>query len=142
MRGGPDNSVGPPFAYQFISRAWLEELGEGEGGHGVDDGDGAGEDTGVVAAAGVEGCWGVLVGDGGYILEEGGDGFEAYAEGDGHAVGDAALDAAGVVGLAGGASVGARDEFVDHLGAAAQAAVKAHAEFYGFGRRNGHHRVG
>lgn len=73
-------------------------IGEGEGDHGFDHGDGAGQDTRVVAAFAFEGRIFVLGGDGVLFREDGGNGLEGHAESDGHAVGDTALDAAGVVG--------------------------------------------
>ena len=77
-------------------------VGEDEEGHGFDHGNGSGENAGVVTAASFEG--GVLVrvgGDRELFVHDGGDRFEGDAEGDGFAIGDPALDAAGAV--AGGA---------------------------------------
>jgi hypothetical protein len=73
-------------------------VGEDEGGHGFDDGDGAGQDAGVVAAFALE--FGVFAGGGDGFLRghDGGGGLEGDAEEDVFAVGNAALDAAGAVG--------------------------------------------
>ena len=73
-------------------------IGEGEGGHGFDDGDGAGEDAGVVAAVGGEEGGAAVDIDRRLFAEEGGHGFEGHAEDDVVAVADAPLDAAAVVG--------------------------------------------
>ncbi len=73
-------------------------IGEDESGHGFYDGDGAWEDAGIMAAARGEGGIIALRVDGLLGLEDGGGGFEGDAEEDFHAVGDAALDTARVVG--------------------------------------------
>ncbi len=73
-------------------------VGEGEGDHGFDHWDSAGEDAGVVTALAFEGRVFVVGGDSVLLWEDCRDGFEGNAEGDGHAVGDAPLDASGVVG--------------------------------------------
>lgn len=76
--------------------------------HGLDDGDGAGHDARVVAALGGQDALVLaVVGGGGLRLTNGGGGLEGDAEVDGGAVGDAALDAARVVGL--GGELGARE---------------------------------
>lgn len=72
-------------------------VGEGEGDHGFDHGYSAREDTGVVAALAFEGRIFVVSGDGVLFRKDGSDGFEGNAERDGHAVGDPALDASGMV---------------------------------------------
>ena len=95
-----------------------------------------------MAAAGLEGGGVAGVGDRMDRAEEGGYRFEAYAENYGHAVGDSALDSAGVIGPASRLSVGAGSEFVNHLGAAPQASFKSHSKFNGFGCGDGHHCVG
>lgn len=74
---------------------------ENEGGHGLNDGDGAGKHTGIVAAFTLEfGVYAVAR----YRLlagHDGGGGLEGDAEADVFAIADAALDAAGAI--AGGA---------------------------------------
>lgn len=84
------------------SGAALAALAEGvidehECGHGFDDGDGSGEDAGVMTSAAFEGGVPALGIDGGLLVHDRGDGFEGDAEVDGFAVGDAALDSAGAV---------------------------------------------
>lgn len=75
-----------------------EVVEEDEGGHGFDDRDGSRKYAGVMTAGGLDGG-GVAVGVYSLLLlGDGGGGFECDAEVDFHAVGDAALDAAGVVG--------------------------------------------
>lgn len=92
-------------------------ISNGQGSHSLDDGDGAGHDAGVVAALGRERALaGGVVAGGGLVLGDGGGGLEGDAEEDGHAVGDAALDAAGVVGA--GLELGARDAELGGLGLA------------------------
>ena len=67
--------------------------------HGLDDGHRPGHDARIVSALGGQDTLpGGVVPGGGLVLGDGRGGFEGDAEEDGHAVGDAALDAAGVVG--------------------------------------------
>ncbi|MFM1941774.1 MAG: hypothetical protein RI897_756 [Verrucomicrobiota bacterium] len=73
-------------------------IDEHESGHGLDDGDGSGEDARVMASAAFEGGVPALGIDGGLLVHDRGDGLERDAEVDGFAIGDAALDSAGAVG--------------------------------------------
>lgn len=72
-------------------------VGEGEGDHGFDHGYSAGEDTGVVAAFAFQGRIFVVSSDGVLFWKDGSDGFEGNAQRDGHAIGNSALDASGMV---------------------------------------------
>lgn len=78
-----------------------EGVHDDQGGHGLDDGDGAGGDARVVAALGLENT--LLQGVGGSVLglADGGRGLERDPEVDVGAVGDTTLDTAGVVGFGG-----------------------------------------
>ena len=121
-------------------RAGQEHVVEhGEGCHGLDDGDGAGQHAGVVAAAGMHrgGTAGGV--DGGLVAQEGGDGLEGYAEVDVLAVADAALYAAAVVGAGVDAAVGAGIEFVVELAATLFGAGKACSILEAFGGVDGEH---
>ena len=70
---------------------------DGHCGHCFDDGYGTGYDAYVVAATDFDYC-GVAAGiDGGESYGHGGYGLEGHAEDDGHTVGYASLDAAGVI---------------------------------------------
>lgn len=70
-------------------------------GHGLDNGDGAGDNARVVASLGLEHTLALVVGHCVLGLADGGGGLETDGKVDWCAVGDAALDAAGVVGLCG-----------------------------------------
>lgn len=72
---------------------------DGDCGHCLYDGHGAGHDAGVVTALCLEDAFLGVVAGGGLRLADCGGGFEADVEVDVGAVGDAALDAAGVVGF-------------------------------------------
>ena len=66
-------------------------------GHSLDDGDGAGDDAGVVPSAGGKDSGGSVVLGGLLWLRDGGWGFEADPEVDVLSVGDATLDASAPV---------------------------------------------
>ena len=116
-------------------------VGEDEVGHGFDHGDGAGEDAGVVAAAGGEGGFFAGVVDGVLFDEDGGGGFEGNAEDDGFAIADAALDAATAVGA--GADFAVLDEeLVVVVAPGHEGAFEAGADFEAFGGGETHHGFG
>lgn len=73
-------------------------VSDGQGSHGLDDGGGPGYHTWIMAALCGEDALarGVVLG-GGLVLRDSGGRLEGDAEEDGHAVGDATLDAARVV---------------------------------------------
>ena len=113
-------------------------IGKGEGGHGFDDGDGAGEDARVVAAVGRE-EGGVAVDiDRRLFAQEGGNGLEGHAEDDVIAVADAPLDPAAVVGGSGEA----RQEGIVLLRTAQGSTGKAEAVLKTFDGVDGEHGVG
>lgn len=122
-------------------------------GHGLDNGDGAGSDAGVVTALGFEDTLAEVVGGGVLGLADGGRGLEGNAEVDVGAVGDTALDTTGVVGLGGeallGGGVGAElgrdigdDEGVVVDGAGDLAASEAGADLEALGGGDAEHGVG
>ncbi|RBQ72295.1 hypothetical protein VDGD_21454 [Verticillium dahliae] len=95
-----------------------EGVHDDNGGHALDNGDGAGHDAGIVPALGGEdAALLAIVGGRRLVLANGGGGLEGDAEVDGGAVGDAALDAAAKVGL--GRELGARDAEAGRLGGGA-----------------------
>ena len=113
-------------------------IGKGEGGHGLDNGDGAGEDAGVVAAVSREEGGGAVDIDRRLFAQEGGYGLEGHAEDDVVAVADAALDAAAVVGGGGEA----RQESIVLLRTAQGSTGKAEAVLKTFDGVDGEHGVG
>lgn len=109
----------PPFYFTFLllksqSLTHLagvlghDSIGNDQRGHALNNRHGTGHDTGIVAALGGQDTLarGIVAG-GGLVLADGGRGLEGDPEEDGHAVGDATLDAARVVGL--GLQAGAGD---------------------------------
>lgn len=131
-------------------------IGNGQGSHGLNNRYGSGHDARVVTALGSEHALarGIVEGSG-LVLANGRGGLEGNAEEDGHAVGDAALDAAGVVGLgdearAGDAQLafggghellGGRGEGVVVLGAVHLGAQEAGADLEALDGGDGHHGV-
>ncbi|KAJ0158688.1 hypothetical protein CTA2_11079 [Colletotrichum tanaceti] len=134
-----------------------ERVQQHDGGHGLDDGDGAGHDARVVTAlGGQDALLGTVVGGRRLVPADGGGRLEGNAEVDGRAVGDAALDAARVVGLGGqfgprdahalgvGGEVGLGrlDEGVVVLRAGDLAAAEARADLEALGGGDAEHGVG
>ncbi|CRK12996.1 hypothetical protein BN1708_010697, partial [Verticillium longisporum] len=136
-----------------------EGVHDDNGGHALDNGDGAGHDAGIVPALGGEdAALLAIVGGRRLVLANGGGGLEGDAEVDGGAVGDAALDAAAKVGL--GRELGARDAEAGRLGGGAGvvlggadkgvvvrrardlAAGKARSDLEALGGRDAEHGVG
>lgn len=130
-------------------------IGNHQGGHALDDGDGSGHDAGVVTALGGQDTLAVgVVAGRGLVLADGGGGLEGQLEEDGHAVGDAALDAARVVRLGlqarardarllgGGVEGRGRDEGVVVLAAVHLGAVEAGADLEALDGGDGEHGVG
>ena len=113
-------------------------VGEGEGGHGLDNGDGTREDARVVAAVSREEGGAAVDIDRRLFAEEGGNGLEGHAENDVVAVADAALDAAAVVGGGGEA----RQEGIVLLRTAQGSTGKAEAVLKTFDGVDGEHGVG
>ena len=113
-----------------------------EGGHGLDDRHGARHDAGVVAAAAHELRFGAaLLVDGALVLNEGGGRLEGDAEDEFLAVADAALDAAGTVGLGADFAV-LVDKDVVVLGAELLRAAEAAADLEALGGGDGEHGLG
>src|SRR5581483_2847498 len=127
---------------RFVLRALPHPVvDEDEGGHGLDDDDGARDDAGVVPAAGGEFGRGAVDVHGLLRLENGGGGLEGDAEENLLAVADAALDAAGAVG--GGADPAfARLERVVVLRALEERAGETAADFEALGGGKRKHGLG
>lgn len=94
-----------------------------------------------MAAAAFEFCFCVVFCDGGLFAHDGGGGFEGYAEDDVFSVGDAALDAAGAVGL-GADFVAFHVEVVVVVASGEECAAESGADFESFGGREAHHGFG
>lgn len=93
-----DSTDKPPGTLEM--GCFVDEIGieDGHGGHGLNDGYGAGQDTRVMTTAGMDGD-GLAVDVNGLLrTQKGGNRFESYAEGDGLTVGNASLNAAAVIG--------------------------------------------
>ena len=118
-----------------------EVVAEDEVGHGFYDGDGTGEDAGVVTATAFEFGVFFVFGDGGLGRHDGGGGLEGDAEEDGFAIGDTALNSAGVVGF-GADFVAFHVEVVVVLGAFEGGAGESRADFETFGGWDGEHGFG
>lgn len=116
-------------------------IDEDQGGHGLDHGHGAGEDTGVVATAAAQGGVLVVVIHGVLFMHDGGHGFEGDAEVDGFAVADAALDATGAIGGGADAVLDTAEGII--MGAAGeQDPGEAGADFEAFGGGQAEHGLG
>ena len=113
-------------------------IGKGEGGHGLDNGDGTREDARVVAAVSREEGGAAVDIDRRLFAQEGGNGLEGHAEDDVVAVADAALDAAAVVGGGGEA----RQESIVLLRTAKGRTRKTEAVLKTFDGVDGEHGVG
>ena len=108
--------------------------------HGFYYGDGTGEHTCVVAAAGFQGGGLAVLGYGGLFHQDGGNGFEGNAEVDVLSVGDASLYTAATVGLGGDATLAVGDEDVVLLASSQVHARESHAilkTFYGIYAEHG-----
>mmetsp|Transcript_29832 Transcript_29832/g.62541 ORF Transcript_29832/g.62541 Transcript_29832/m.62541 type:complete len:448 (-) Transcript_29832:12-1355(-) len=116
-------------------------VGDDEGAHGLDDGHGAGDHAGVVPALSLQHGIGPHEVRRRLRLSNGGGGLEGDAQHDGHAVADAALHAAAVVGGGEHAAVGLDAEHVVVGGAAHAGAGEARPDLEALGRRDRQHRV-
>lgn len=138
-------SLQTAFKRKFAGRSEAGGAGEedgvedGDGGHGADDGDGAGDDAGIVASAGLYHHGVPLAVDAGHLAHQCRHGLEGHAEVDGAAIGDTALDAAGMIGYGRYALFGRQHEVVVHLAAQAAGPFEAHAVLEAFGGVDAHH---
>lgn len=115
---------------------------EGEGDHGFNHGDSAGEYARVVAAFALEGGVFEVSVDRILFVHDGGGGLECNAEFDGHAVADTALDAAAVVGGGVGGGLVVASEGVVVFGSFEEGACVSGADFEAFGSGEREHRFG
>lgn len=116
-------------------------IGKDKRGHGFHDGNGAGEDAGIVATFALElGVFAVGI-NGFLIAHDGGGGLEGDAEDDVFAVGYSALDSARAVGAGADFTVH-HAEGVIVLAACEEGAGKTGADFKTLGGREGKHGFG
>lgn len=118
-----------------------EVVAEDEPGHGFDDGDGAGEDAGIMPPFAAELHLLMLVVNGVLRDHEGGGGLEGEPHVDVFPIGDAALDAAGVV-AAGADAVAVHIEGVVVPGAGVLRGGEAGADVKSLAGGDAHHGVG
>ena len=118
-----------------------EVVGQNEGGHGFDDGHSPGQHASVMAATAEQ--FGILAvgGDGLLRAHDGGGGLKGDAEEDIFAVGDAALDTAGMVGRGAHPAV-LHPERIIVLATGELGTRKARTDFKPLGRWQREHRLG
>mmetsp|Transcript_24811 Transcript_24811/g.59011 ORF Transcript_24811/g.59011 Transcript_24811/m.59011 type:complete len:417 (+) Transcript_24811:107-1357(+) len=110
--------------------------------HGLDDGDGAGHDAGVVATLRRKRRRLPCEVGGGLSLADGGGGLERQPQHDRHPVADSALDAARVVGLRDHLSLLVDHKHVVVLGPSHLRALEPRPDLEPLGSRDAHHGVG
>ena len=116
-------------------------IDEDDGGHGLDDGDGAGNDAWVVPSATFKGGGFTGAIDRFLAGKNGGGGFKGDPEGKELPIGDPTLNPSGVVGAGANGSIPAFEDIVVLI-PGQEGSGKATPDFKAFGSRKGEHGLG